>query len=204
MNRKKYDLAMLLLAAMMLSVCLNYTFAAVDDILPTGKSQPALEISHFPAEFTPLSGVTGNQSRLNGWPKSLVQRRKSFCQIAQSMGLPPHAKLRSDFRQRAYYSIIRRNWHLLPYDQLLTLLDWDAEKLAFTLREDDFLWIKLGNMKPSCPPLRYTDPDEATKKRCEEIKRIVSSYFAEELAKPFQPRFDFIETLCAVDRAKNP
>ena len=31
--------------------------------------------------------------------------------------------------------------------------------MAFTLREDDFLFVKLGNLKPRCEPLRYQRSD---------------------------------------------
>ena len=68
-------------------------------------------------------------------------------------------------KQRGYITLIRRNWHLLPYDQLLELLEMTPERLAFALREDDFLWVKLGRLKPQCEPLRYRAPDEAARRR---------------------------------------
>ena len=45
---------------------------------------------------------------------------------------------------RGYQTIIRNNWHLCPFDQLLQLLDMPEERLAFLLKEDDFFWHKLG------------------------------------------------------------
>ena len=56
---------------------------------------------------------------------------------------------------RGYVTLIRRNWHLLPYDQLLELLGMTPEQLAFTLREDDYLWIKLGSLKRNV--IRWAD-----------------------------------------------
>ena len=44
----------------------------------------------------------------------------------RSMGLPPHRQPGPEFLQRGYISLIRRNWHLISYDQMLVLLDWDA------------------------------------------------------------------------------
>ena len=41
-------------------------------------------------------------------------------------------------KTRGYITLIRRNWHLLPYEQLLELVEMTPEQLAFTLREDDF------------------------------------------------------------------
>ncbi len=41
--------------------------------------------------------------------------------IGLSMGLPPHVTPPAEYQQRGYISIIRRNWHLLPYEQLLRI-----------------------------------------------------------------------------------
>jgi hypothetical protein len=96
-------------------------------------------------------------------------------------------------------SLIRRNWHLISYDQILTLLNWNAGQLDQTLRDDDFLWVKVGGMKPDCPPLQYIPPSLKTKKRCAEIKKIVEENFGEELNKPQEERFAFIQNLSVMD-----
>ena len=74
------------------------------------------------------------------------------------MGLEAPRGLTEAQRRRAHLTIIRRNWHLLPYDQILALLGWTAEQLAYTLREDDFFFHKLGQLKPKSLPLRWTAP----------------------------------------------
>lgn len=56
--------------------------------------------------------------------------------------------------KKGYITIIRSMWHLLPYEQLLQLLETDEDSLAILLREEDFLDIKLS-AKPVCPPLRW-------------------------------------------------
>jgi hypothetical protein len=99
--------------------------------------------------------------------------------------------------RRGYLTLIRRNWHLLPYEQLLALLGWSEEKLAFTLREDDFLWIKLGERKPRAEPIRWREPSAAEQERAAAIRARVHEdfgpgWFAEE-----EPRFAFVERLSA-------
>jgi hypothetical protein len=54
---------------------------------------------------------------------------------------------------------------------LLALLGWSAEQLAYALREDDFLFAKLGSLKPYGEPLRYRPPDDATRDRAAAIAR---------------------------------
>ena len=161
------------------------------DALPTGEARPAIEFKHFPDRLHAFVWRNWEMVSLERMAQVLGTTADKVRQTGESMGLPPHTQPLAAYQQRGYISIIRRNWHLLPYEQLLTLLGWDAEKLAFTLKEDDFLWIKLGSLKPSCPALHYVEPNEAVTKRCEEIKAIVTSQFADEFAKPARPRFDF-------------
>ena len=67
--------------------------------------------------------------------------------LATSMGLPPATTIPPEMKSRGYITLLRRNWHLLPYEQLLDIVEMTPERLAFALREDDFLWIKLGSLK---------------------------------------------------------
>jgi hypothetical protein len=54
-------------------------------------------------------------------------------------------------------------------------------------------------VKPKCEPLQFTKPDEATKRRAAEIKEIVAKEFGDEIRRPGEPRFQFIEKFNAVD-----
>jgi LysM repeat protein len=56
---------------------------------------------------------------------------------------------------------------------MLKLLGWTPDKLAFTLKEDDFLWVKLGNMKPSCGKVVYRELTAEEKLRVAEIAQEV-------------------------------
>src|SRR5690606_3336487 len=115
--------------------------------------------------------------------------------LAESMGLPPAQPIPEEQLTRGYITLIRRNWHLLPYEQLLELLEWTPERLDFALREDDFLWVKLGRLKPQCEPLRFRPPDEATRHRAAEIRRVVEEALGSEIQQPAEPRFEFVKRL---------
>jgi len=119
--------------------------------------------------------------------------------VGRSMGLPPKPAVSEDRFRRSTTCLIRRNWHLLPYPQLLELLGWDEEKLAYTLREDDFLWIKLGNLKPKCEPVRYGPADDATRIRASAIAGILAKELGEAMAQPGEPRFAFLDELARRD-----
>jgi hypothetical protein len=175
--------------------CVGSLFLAVvctgAEPLPTGNARPAIEFKHFPDRLHAFVWRNWEMVSVERMAQVLGTTPEKVLQTGGSMGLPAHEAPATEYLQRGYITIIRRNWHLLPYDQLLTLLGWDAQKLAFTLKEDDFLWVKLGLFKPSCAALRYVEPNEAVTKRCEQIRALVTSQFADEFARPGRPRFDF-------------
>ena len=91
----------------------------------------------------------------------------------EQMGLceTPHANL---WLEKGYITIIRSMWHILPYSQLLELLEMDEPTLAFILKEEDFLDIKLGN-KPDCAPLVWSELTESEQAQTATIQKIMRS-----------------------------
>ncbi len=174
----------------------------VAESLPPADPRPAVACPHFPDRVHAFVWRNWEMASLERMAEVLDTTPEKVREVGVSMGLPPHRTPPAEYQQRGYITIIRRNWHLLPYEQLLELLGWDADKLAFALREDDFLWIKLGSFKPSCLPLRYAEPNEAAVQRCEQIKAVVTSTFAEEFVKPWTPRFDFLHSLSSARPAQ--
>ena len=123
--------------------------------------------------------------------------------IALAMGLPPRQGISDQFHQRGYISLIRRNWHLISREQMLTLLGWSEETLAFTLREDDFLWLKLGGESSGTGTLHYAPPSEQAQQRCKHIKQVVAKYFGNELDQPAaQEPFQFVKELSTASNHK--
>lgn len=86
-----------------------------------------------------------------------------------------------------YITVIRNNWFLLPYEQLLDLLGYTEDKLDYILINDDFLSVKLGSYKPECDWVTYRPLDAAEAAETERLAETVRSYNREN------PRaFDFI------------
>jgi len=113
-------------------------------------------------------------------------------QIAFSIGLPEQPAISEEQLNRSYITIIKRNWHLLPNDQLLKLLNWTPEKLDFILKDDDFLFVKLGRSKPECDPIIYKPPDSKSQKAEKYISGLLKEEFPEGLGLPAKNLFDFI------------
>ena len=114
-------------------------------------------------------------------------------QMGRSLGLPEKPQLSSNQQQRIYITVIRQNWHLLPNEQIITLLGWTPDRFEFTLREDDFLDHKLGP-KPDCLPVVFSDPTVAETRRAAEIRTIIESSVAEHSVQA-EPAFAFVERL---------
>jgi hypothetical protein len=163
--------------------------------LPEGSSPAALTAPYFPDQVHTFVWRNWSVVEPAKLAKILETSEDNVRAVAVSMGLPPNPTVPPEMKTRGYITLIRRNWHLLPYDQLLELLDMTPEQLSFTLHEDDFLWHKLGLLKPKCGHLRYSPPDEAARGRAAEIRRVVEQEFGEEIRRPSEPRFHFIEQL---------
>lgn len=177
------------------SVLLLWPALAQEAILPEGRAPEALVSAHFPDRLHEFVWRNWQAAPVEKMARIVGATPAQVTAIAASMGLPRAAPVSPDLLRRGYITLIRRNWHLLPYSQLLDLVEMTPERLSFALREDDFLWVKLGRLKPNCPPLRYRAPDAAARRRAAEIRRLVRSEFGAELDRPGEPRFAFVRQL---------
>ena len=160
-----------------------------------GTGPAAMSFDHFPSRMHAF--VWRN------WP--LVERERlaavmdttaaNVDKVARSMGLPEQGEISPYWRSsRGYITVLKRNWHLLPYDQIVELLGTTREELAYSLREDDFLFIKLGSLKPQCEPLKYIEPTAEQNRRALQIAECVRRELGENwLTMPEEPRFAFID-----------
>ena len=126
--------------------------------------------------------------------------------IAAEMGLPvPQPKVLGEWRRKGYITVLRRNWHLLPYSQLTGLLDMTREELAFSLKEDDFLIVKLGRIKPACEELKW-DAHFASDPAAKSARAQIAAVLKEEGIDDFseETRFSFRRELAAIDPGWKP
>jgi hypothetical protein len=163
-----------------------------------GGTQKAIELEYFPDRLHAFIFKNWPLVHADRLAKVLETKTENVVQIAESMGLPqqdPNKILPSWSSNRGYITVLRRNWHLLPYDQLLTLLDIDRQELQFRLIEDDFLYVKLGNLKPSCEKLTYKEPSPETRAQAKRISEILRQELKEDSTTIDEERFEFINRL---------
>ena len=175
----------------MLALLTVLCFAA----LPEGSAPPALNFEHFPSPLYTYVWRNWSVVPLDRMAEAIDAQPADLLALGKSMGLDDPPAVSEDQLRRSYITIIRRNWHLLPYPQLLKLLHWSEEQLAYTLREDDFLWVKLGNLKPKCAPLQYAPPTPEQAKRAAEIAALVRPIIDSVPASEREPLFGFLKEL---------
>lgn len=179
------------LAAILLSTALSaMTLMPASDKL-------ALPVNHFP---TPAHAFVWRNWQLVPTEKmaeTLNAPADEILRMGEAMGLDTATVISPEVRKRAYITIIRRNWHLLPYGQMLTLLDMTEEELAFTLREDDFLYIKLGSLKPACPPLAVQPLTDDIRNSELRMRSWMQQTFPDGPATMREPLFQFVTDLSA-------
>jgi len=134
--------------------------------------------------------------------ETIGAKEEDILKIGKRMGLPDPYPITENEIERLHCTIIRRNWHLLPYEQIIKLLKWDTHQLAYTLREDDFLFIKLGNFKPRCSPLTYQEPDEKTIEYELQIGNLVKILFPDGIKCWGEPPYHFIKELSDFNNTK--
>jgi hypothetical protein len=167
-------------------------------LLPTGEARPPVSFPHFPDALHAVIWRNWGLVNVERLGRVLTAEPQQLIDLAASMGLPPAAPVSAEQAKRSYITVIRRNWHLLPYEQLLDLLGWDASHLAYTLKEDDFLWHKLGAFKPECPPVSYSEPSPDAREQAAWIRQVVIDAFGDALAREHEPPFAFLKELTAL------
>lgn len=160
---------------------------------------PALVEDHFPSRLHLFVWRNWELANLNRMAQVVKGSSREIEAMGRSMGLPPKPQLSGDYLKRIYITVIRQNWHVLPEAQIRELLGWDREKFEFTLKEDDFLDVKLGRVKPACELLRYQPPTADQRRRASEIRTKVERWFGREINSPAQPRFAFVDELSALE-----
>ena len=125
-----------------------------------------------------------------GAPVEAVRR------IASEMGLDPQASVPEEWRRAGYVTIMRRNWHLLPYSQLLKLTGMSRCEMRHALANDDFLITKLGSTKPDAPRICYSPAAEECGRSARRALRDTFARLGVEAADPSEePRFSFLSNL---------
>ena len=147
--------------------------------LPVGSAPKPVSYPHFPTRWQAF--VWRNWEMVP--PKKIAEilncSETEVLNAAMEMGLTGKPNVPAKWVTHGYLTLIRNNWQLLNYGQLLTLLDWTPEMMAYTLKEEDFFWSKVGKIKPLCENLRYAPLTPAESAATAQLKKNLRKYFPE-------------------------
>lgn len=158
---------------------------------PIGKN--AISLTHFPTQHQAFIFRACEYVPTNKIAEILNTSPENIKQAIRDMGLPDFQP-KDLWLNRGYITIIRRMWHILPYEQILELLETDEQTLARLMREEDFLDVKLGQ-KPNCEKVFWRELTNEERQKTEQIKSIMQDIdFGGK--KPFEfeynlPRLEF-------------
>ncbi|MDO5554473.1 MAG: GDSL-type esterase/lipase family protein [Planctomycetia bacterium] len=192
-------LACFISSLMLLSVQPIFAEDDTAPLPPPGAVVPA-NIAHFPTPAAAVVWKNWNLVPLATLAETLETTSENVQEMATLLGLPPAHDPDWPSSQN-YICLVRRNWYLLPWQQILTMTGLTPERLAFLLKEDDFLWIKLGSFKPDCKKVVYSELTPEIRADLEKIGKLVHAEFPDSLLQsiPEEPRFTFIADLKSLD-----
>ena len=193
-----------LIAACGILLALAKSGLADEPAMPTGPAPPSSMFAHFPDRMHAFVWRNWHAVEPARIAAVLGTSVDNVTAVARSMGLPPAIPIPPEQKSRGYFfmTLCRRNWHLLPPEQLAQLLETSVADLTNFLRvEEHANWVILGRFKPQCEPLRYSSPSPAARKRAAEIRQVVRQHFGDELSQPGEPRFAFVERLSKLREA---
>ncbi len=168
-------------------------------LLPPVKEDKKLDLPHFPTPFHAAVFRLWETVPAKQIAHGLGIAPEAVQGAADAMGLPPQKNM-EHWKSRGYITTIRNAWHILPYEQLLAVLDMTEEDLEKALREEDFLGIKLGSFKPYCESIRVETLNEAQEAQLARIKQVMET----ECADLFEGKapFDFLYDQPEADEAQ--
>ena len=92
--------------------------------------------------------------------------------VASSMGLPPSIAIPPEQKARGYFymTMCRRNWHLLPLDQLATLLETTPDELLHFLQVEELAMRPQRVCISRALPIRHDSSWPATLRRTPPVR----------------------------------
>lgn len=140
-------------------------------VLPEVSDIKAIKYDYFPTVWQAVVWRNWGYVPVERIARALGASCEEIQEAAGLLGLTLDESSCATWKKRGFLTLIRNNWHLCTYEQILILLDLSEEELAFILKEDDFMWIKLGGMKPLVEAPKYAP---LTEKELEDTKKMVA------------------------------
>ena len=146
-------------------------------ILPEVSNIRAIEYEYFPTRWQAVVWRNWGYVPVERIAEALDTSCEKIREAADVLGLNPDEPVNEAWGKRGFLTTIRENWHLCTYEQILILLNISDEELAFILKEDDFMWIKLGSLKPMVDAPKYAALTDVELQQTRQIAELLKDRF---------------------------
>ncbi|MBR1867129.1 MAG: hypothetical protein IJ800_00910, partial [Clostridia bacterium] len=139
----------------------------------------------FPCRWQEVVFLNYGYVKSENIAKVLQTSEEIVVKEAERLGLG-YSRFKEERAKKGYITTIRNNWYLLPEEDIATLVDFTREKLEFTLKNEDFLDVKLGNFKPETPKVLYRPLSEEEQKKTASIAAKLSCFGSVDYSRDFE------------------
>ena len=105
--------------------------------LPVGSAPRPVNYPYFPTVWQHVLWRNWGLVPAEDLAALLKCRREEITTAARELGLDVNCPVNPKWRTCGYLTLLRNNWQLLGYRQLLELLKWNCEQLAYSLEESE-------------------------------------------------------------------
>lgn len=141
-------------------------------------------LNHFPSDWQAVIFRNWKLVPAQRLAKILCTDEQTVIKEALKLGLE-NSEYNEDWLSKGFITLIRQNWHILSYRQLLILLNKTEDELDFILKEDDFLDVKLGGFKPDVREPSYYKLSAQEEAATARIKKEIQRQYIKQSDKPF-------------------
>jgi hypothetical protein len=152
---------------------------------------------YFPIKWQAVLFRNYGKVPLSRLANILDTEEKILINAADELGIK-NIEYQEEWDTIGYITIIRNNWYLLNYVQLLELLNIDETRLGEVLEHEDGLILKLGGFKPFAEKVSYSVLTDSQKEQTKIIKELIEKYRVPRSAKYFDFYKEDINTFNAI------
>lgn len=136
--------------------------------LPEGSAPPPVPLPHFPDRLHAFVWRNWSLVPVCRLARVVGARDSDIVRLGRAMGLGKPPAISRDQQIRSRLTVLRRNWHLLPYEQLWQLLGWTPEHLLLRCVKTTFSILNSAASSPAaslCATSRRMRPLENGRRR---------------------------------------
>jgi hypothetical protein len=158
------------------------------------KDRPELE--YFPSQLHAVIFRNWDIVPIERLARVLGTDARTLRRTGKAMGLPGPERILSEMQRRNVELVIRRNWELVPREQIEALLGYTSQELEEFLGKEIFLRALLAAPPPGLTAVKYQEPTAVVAARVQWFAARLKKHLSAVAGSPVEPRMAFTNELC--------